>query len=68
MQRLCMVGTCRRNVRSRPYTDVSAKRPCTNVAGWAPVFPNTTPTNVLFYTDPDVGSLPMRFYRAFQFP
>jgi hypothetical protein len=40
----------------------------TNLAGWRPVFTNTTPTNVLFYTDPDAGSLPTRFYRAFQFP
>ena len=28
----------------------------TNLAGWAPVFTNTTPTNVLFYTDPDAGN------------
>jgi hypothetical protein len=40
----------------------------TNLAGWAPVFTNTTPTNVLFYTDPDAGNSPTRFYRAFQFP
>ena len=40
----------------------------TNLAGWAPVFTNTTPTNVLFYTDPYAGSFPTRFYRAFQFP
>ena len=40
----------------------------TNLAGWAPVFTNTTPTNVLFYTDPDAGSRPTRFYRTFQFP
>ena len=30
----------------------------TNLAGWAPVFTNTTPTNVLFYTDPDAGNYP----------
>jgi hypothetical protein len=41
---------------------------CTNLAGWAPVFTNTTPTNVLFYTDPDADNRPARFYRAFQFP
>jgi len=41
---------------------------CTNLAGWAPVFTNTTPTNVLFYTDPDASNSPTRFYRAFQFP
>ena len=35
---------------------------------WAASFTNTTPTNVLFYTDPDVGNNPWRFYRAFQFP
>ena len=40
----------------------------TNLAGWVPVFTNTTPTNVIFYTDPDVGSTATRFYRAFQFP
>ena len=40
----------------------------TNLTGWTPVFTNTTPTNVLFYTDPDAGSFPTRFYRAFQFP
>jgi len=40
----------------------------TDLAGWLPIFTNTTPTNVLFYTDPDAGSAPARFYRAFQFP
>jgi uncharacterized delta-60 repeat protein len=40
----------------------------TNLAGWAPVFTNTMPTNVLFYTDPDAGNSLTRFYRAFQFP
>jgi hypothetical protein len=40
----------------------------TDLAGWAAIFTNTTPTNVLFYTDPEAGSLPRRFYRAFQFP
>jgi hypothetical protein len=43
---------------------------CTNLfaTNWEGVFTNTTPTNVLFYTDPDAGSAPTRFYRAFQFP
>jgi hypothetical protein len=40
----------------------------TNLAGWAPVFTNTMPTNVLFYADPYAGNFPRRFYRAFQFP
>jgi hypothetical protein len=40
----------------------------TNLAGWAPVLANTTPTNVLFYTDQDAGSGLTRFYRAFQSP
>ena len=40
----------------------------TNLAGWEPVFTNTTPTNVLFYTDPDASNSPARFYRTFQFP
>ena len=38
----------------------------TNLADWSRVFTNTTPTNVLFYTDPDAGNLPTRFYRAAQ--
>jgi hypothetical protein len=43
---------------------------CTNLSAtnWAGVFTNTTPTNVLFYADPDAGNRPARFYRAFQFP
>jgi hypothetical protein len=40
----------------------------TDLAGWAPVYTNTTPTNVLFYADPDAGNNPRRLYRAFQFP
>jgi hypothetical protein len=36
--------------------------------GSSPVFTNSTPTNVLFYTDPNVSNSPTRFYRAFQFP
>ena len=40
----------------------------TNLAGWVPVFTNTTPTNVLFYTDPDASNYLRRFYRVFQFP
>jgi uncharacterized delta-60 repeat protein len=39
-----------------------------NLPGWTPVFTNTTPTNVLFYTDPEASNYPTRFYRAFQFP
>ena len=39
----------------------------TNLAGWSPVFTNTTQTNVLFYTDPEAANQPWRFYRAFQF-
>jgi hypothetical protein len=41
---------------------------CTNLAGWAPVFTNTTTNNVLFYTDPKASNYLWRFYRAFQFP
>ncbi len=40
----------------------------TNLVGWAPVFTNSTPTNALFYTDPDASNAPTRFYRAYQFP
>ena len=40
----------------------------TNLASWSPVFTNTTPTNVLFYTDPDASNSPIRSYWAFQFP
>jgi hypothetical protein len=39
-----------------------------STTNWAPIFTNTTPTNVLFYTDPDATNTPTRFYRAFQFP
>jgi len=41
---------------------------CTNLGGWLPIFTNTTPTNVLFYTDPAAGNYPGRFYRAYQYP
>ena len=40
----------------------------TNLAGWVPVSTNTTPTNVLFYTDPKTSNYLRRFYWAFQFP
>jgi hypothetical protein len=40
----------------------------TDLAGWAPIFTNTTPTNGLIYTDADATNYPGRFYRAFQFP
>jgi uncharacterized delta-60 repeat protein len=40
----------------------------TSLSAWAPIFTNTTPTNVVFYTDPDAGSFSTRFYRAFQSP
>ena len=39
-----------------------------NPSDWSPVFTNTTSTNVLFYTDPEAGTNPTRYYRAFQFP
>ena len=41
---------------------------CTSLADWAPVFTNTTPTNVLFYTAPDASNTPTHFYRVSQFP
>jgi uncharacterized delta-60 repeat protein len=43
---------------------------CANLSttNWTPVFTNTTPTNVVFYTDPSAANLSTRFYRAFQFP
>ena len=40
----------------------------TNLTALTPVFTNTTPTNTVFYTDPNAGSLPKGFYRAFQLP
>ena len=40
----------------------------TNLADWSPIFTNTTPTSVLFYTDPDSNKSPIRLYRANQFP
>jgi uncharacterized delta-60 repeat protein len=38
------------------------------LAGWTPVFTNTAPTNVVYYTEPGTGNNAVRFYRAFQFP
>ena len=38
----------------------------TDLAIWSPVFTNTTPTNVIIYTDPDGGNQLGRFYRARQ--
>jgi hypothetical protein len=40
----------------------------TDLAAWAPIFTNTTPTNVLLYADPAAVNTDTRFYRAFQFP
>ena len=42
----------------------------TNVSttNWTPIFTNTTPTNMVFYTDPAAANLSTRFYRAYQFP
>jgi hypothetical protein len=45
--------------------EVSTNLSTTN---WAPVFTNTTTTNLLFYTDPKASNYLRRFYRAFQFP
>ncbi len=36
----------------------------TNLVGWTPIFTNSTTTNLLFYNDASVGSLPSRFYRV----
>ena len=41
---------------------------CTDLAGWLPIFTNTTPTNVLYYTDPDATNYLGRFYRVYQSP
>ena len=39
-----------------------------SLAVWSPIYTNTTPTNVLFYTDPKASNYLRRFYRAFQHP
>ena len=39
-----------------------------DLTSWQAIFTNTTPTNVLFYTDPDTTNCLRRFYRAYQFP
>jgi PKD repeat protein len=39
-----------------------------SLAVWSPLFTNTTPTNVLYYTDPKASNFVRRFYRAFQHP
>ena len=36
----------------------------TNLADWWPLFTNTTPTNLVFFTDPDATNYARRFYRA----
>jgi hypothetical protein len=36
----------------------------TDLAGWTRLFTNTTPTNLLFYTDPGASNCLWRFYRA----
>jgi 3-isopropylmalate dehydratase small subunit len=36
----------------------------TNLSGWSPLYTNSTPTNVLFYTDPNANNFLWRFYRA----
>jgi hypothetical protein len=59
-------GTFRVRVDSVVQSGTLVIEACTNLAGWAPVFTNTT--NVLFYTNEDAGDHPTRFYRAFQFP
>jgi hypothetical protein len=40
----------------------------TDLSGWVPVYTNTAPANVLFYTDPESSNSPKRFHRAFQAP
>ena len=47
---------------------IEASTNLADLAAWAPIFTNTTPTNVFFYTDPAAGNNGPRFYRAFQFP
>ena len=61
-------GTFRMRVHDVLQPGTLVIEAATNLAGWAPVFTNTTPTNVLFYTAPEAGNFPWRFYRAFQFP
>ena len=52
----------------QPLARVWLIKASTNLAGWGAVFTNTTPTNVLFYTDSTASNAPTRFYRAYQFP
>ena len=40
----------------------------TNLADWWPLFTNTTPTNLVFFTDPDAANYARRFYRAIWTP
>jgi uncharacterized delta-60 repeat protein len=53
---------------SQPGTLVIQASTNLSTTNWVAVFTNTTPTNVLFYTDPKASNSPTRFYRAFQFP
>jgi uncharacterized delta-60 repeat protein len=61
-------GTCQLRVDAVLQSGTLVIEACTNLTGWGPVFTNTTPTNVLLYTDPKASNYLRRFYRAFQYP
>ncbi|HEY9172535.1 MAG TPA: hypothetical protein VI136_09655 [Verrucomicrobiae bacterium] len=61
-------GTCQLRVDELLEACTVVIETSTKLAGWVPIFTNTKPTNVLFYTDPQATSHSWRFYRAFQFP
>ncbi len=60
-------GTFQMRVDNVLQTGTLVVEACTNLVEWRPVFTNTVPTNVVFYTDPGAGNYRRRFYRAFQF-
>ena len=59
-------GTFRLRVEGGSPASMLVIEVSTNLADWSPVFTNTTATDALFYTDPDAGKSPMRFYRAYR--
>jgi hypothetical protein len=57
-------GTFHMHLENVPLTGTAVIQASTNLATWSPLFTNTTPTNLLFYTDPKASNYLRRFYRA----
>jgi hypothetical protein len=57
-------GTFQMRVEGLSESGLLVIEASTNLVGWSPLFTNTTPTNVVFYTDPDANNYLWRFYRG----